>query len=92
LNDRGRTIALLAASALLLCGVLLSGRPASASPPAGQQPRQDPVGSDMLPMPGGIGIQLTITETNNAAILALELLLSPIYYYVDLPIIANSAR
>jgi hypothetical protein len=92
MSDRGRTIALLAASAFLLAGVLLSGLPASASPPAVQQPRHDPVSSDVSPMPGGIGIQLTITETNKAAILALELLLSPIYYYVDLPIIANSAR
>jgi hypothetical protein len=91
MNDRGRTIALLAASAFLLAGMLLSGLPASASPPAVQQPRHDPVSSDISPMPGGIGAQATVTETK-AVLLALELLLSPIYYYVDLPIIANAAR
>ena len=91
MNGRVRTIAVLAASAFLLVGVLLSGLPASASPPAVQQPRPDPVSSDACVTPGGIGVQATITQTK-AVLLALELLLSPIYYYVDLPIIANSAR
>ncbi len=90
MNGRGWAIAVLAASVLLLMGVFLQGPPATASPPAETEPRYDPVSADTWIMPSEIGVQATVTETK-AAMLALELLLSPIYYYVDLPIAVHAA-
>jgi hypothetical protein len=90
MNGRVRTIAVLAASALLLAGVLRSGLPASASPPALPEPRDAQVRNISLPIPGEIGVQATVTQT--AVVLALELLLSPVYYYVDLPVVMDTGR
>jgi hypothetical protein len=90
MSDRSRPIALLAASALLLAGVLLSGLPASASPPALPEPRYDQVSSITLAAPSEVGVQATVTQT--AVVLALELLLSPVYYHVDLPFVVANGR
>ncbi len=90
MNAGSRVIAVLTASALLLAGVFLLGRlPAFASAPAVLEPRHDPVSSATGAMPSGIGVQATITQT--AVLLSLELLLVPIYYNVDLPLVTNAA-